>query len=54
MERDRATAEYLRTFHHIDWDDPTLYHLMVNTGKLGVDKAVEFIVAAAKALEEAA
>ncbi len=54
MERDRATAEYLRTFHHINWDDPTLYHLVVNTGKLGVDKAVEFIVAAAKALEEAA
>jgi len=53
MERDRATAEYLRTFHHIDWDDPTLYHLVVNTGKLGIRKAVEFIVAAGTALEEA-
>jgi len=54
MERDRATAEYLRTFHHINWDDPTLYHLAVNTGKLGMDKAVELIVAAAKGLQEAA
>lgn len=54
MERDRATAEYLRTFHRIDWDDPTLYHLVVNTGKLGVDKVVDFILAAARALEEAA
>ena len=51
LERDRATAEYLRTFHHINWDDPTLYHLVVNTGKLGVDKAAEFVLTAAKGLE---
>jgi len=54
MERDRATAEYLRTFHHVDWDDPTLYHLVVNTGKLGVNKAAELITAAAKGLKGAA
>jgi len=53
MERDRATAEYLRTFHNIDWDDPTLYHLVVNTGRLGINRSVEFIEAAAKALDEA-
>ena len=52
MERDRATAEYLRTFHHINWDDSTLYHLVVNAGKLGVDKAVELIVATARGLQE--
>jgi len=42
-ERDRATAEYLRNFHNIDVDDPTLYHLVQNTGKLGIDKCVELI-----------
>jgi cytidylate kinase len=52
MERDRATAEYLRTFHHIEWNDPSLYHLVVNTAKLGTDKAIEFIVAAGRALAQ--
>ena len=51
LERDRATAEYLRTFHHIDWDAPTLYHLVVNTEGLSLDKVVELIVAAARRLE---
>lgn len=54
IERDRATAEYLRTFHHIDVDDPTLYHLVLNTGKLSVGKCVDLIKAAASALSETA
>ncbi|MEA3407106.1 MAG: cytidylate kinase-like family protein [Chloroflexota bacterium] len=52
-ERDAAAAEYLRTFHHIDWDDPTLYHLVVNVGKLGIDEAAALIVRAAKGVERA-
>ena len=52
MERDHTTAEYLHTFHQVDWDDPTLYHLVVNTGKLGVRKAAGIIAAAAKGLKE--
>jgi cytidylate kinase len=43
QERDRATAEYLRTFHHIDVDDPTLYHMVLNTAKLTIDKCVALI-----------
>jgi len=54
MERDRAAAEYLRTFHHVDWNDPTLYHLVVNTGKLGTDEAAALVVGAAKAVKQAA
>ena len=45
-ERDRATAEYLRTFHHIDVDDPTLYHMVLNTGQLGVELAATVIESA--------
>lgn len=52
-ERDEAAAEYLRTFHFIDWDDPTLYHLVVNVDKLGVDEAAELIIKAAMDLEKA-
>jgi cytidylate kinase len=52
-ERDRTRAEYLRIFHNINWDDASLYHLVVNTGKAGIDQAVELIVAAGRAMEEA-
>lgn len=44
-EHDRATAEYLQTFYGIDVDDPTLYHLVLNAGKLGVTKCVHLIKA---------
>jgi cytidylate kinase len=45
-DRDQATVEYLSTFHHMDVDDPTLYHLVLNTGRLGLDDCVELIKAA--------
>jgi cytidylate kinase len=51
LERDRAAAEYLRNFHYIDWDDPALYNLVVNVGKLGLDEAAALIVSAAKKAE---
>jgi len=41
--RDRASAEYIRTFFHTAWDDPTLYHMVINTGKLSLDQAVQVI-----------
>ena len=46
QERDRATAEYLRMFHHIDVNDPTLYHLVVNTGLLSLEQCVGLVNAA--------
>ena len=53
-ERDRAKAEYLRTFYSIDPADVSMYDLVVNTAKLGVDTTVELISSAARALEAAA
>jgi len=53
MQRDHAKEEYLRTFHNIDPADATIYDLVVNTGKLGTDGAVELIKLAVKALEGA-
>ena len=46
QERDRATAEYLRMFHRIDVDDPTLYHMVLNTGLLPLEKCVGLVDAA--------
>jgi cytidylate kinase len=37
--RDRAAADYLRTYHKVDWTDPTLYHLTINTGMWSIDTA---------------
>lgn len=50
-ERDRATAQYLRRFHNVDWADPTLYHLTINSSLLGNEMAAVLIAEAAKRLE---
>ena len=42
--QDRATAEYLGRFFGIRWDDPALYHLVINTGKVGIEGAAQIIV----------
>jgi len=45
--RDGAVARYLRHFHRVDWDDPFLYHLTLNTGGLTEKEAVQLILHAA-------
>jgi CMP/dCMP kinase len=40
---DRYRSDYLRRFYHTDWDKPDLYHLVINTGSLEIDQAVELI-----------
>lgn len=42
--RDAASADYLRRHYGIAWDDPMLYHLVLNTGKLSVEQAVRCII----------
>jgi cytidylate kinase len=42
--QDRATSEYLGRFFGIRWNDSTLYHLVINTGKFGTEGAVQLIV----------
>ncbi len=43
QESDAASAEYLRNFYHVEPDDATLYHVVVNTGKLGIPGALAII-----------
>jgi len=50
-ERDRATAAYLRRFHGVDWSDPSLYHLQLNTSLLDGEEAAKVIAAAARELD---
>jgi CMP/dCMP kinase len=43
--QDRATADYMQQFYHADVDDPTLYHMVLNVPKLGVEGCVSLIKA---------
>lgn len=49
-ERDRAAAGYLQRFYGVDWYEPWLYHMVLNTGKLSVEAATAVIVEAARHL----
>jgi cytidylate kinase len=46
IKHDRASAEYLKRFYDIDWNDPTLYDLVINTNRLDVETAAQLIVQA--------
>jgi cytidylate kinase len=54
LDRDKASAEYLQRFYGVDWSDPMLYHLVLNTGKWGVESAAQCIVGALACLEKTA
>ncbi len=48
QRRDRARAAYIRDFYGKDWAQASDYHLVVNTGLLSMEKAVELIGQAVK------
>ena len=52
-DRDRATADYLKRFHDVDWADPSLYHLIINTGKWDVEAAANIVANAVTCLPAA-
>ncbi len=43
-QSDRVRARYLQRFYQAVWNDPDLYHLILNTGRVSVDLAVSLIV----------
>ena len=46
-EEDHARRRYLRRYFDADIDDPLLYDLVINTGRLGFTRAAELIAQAA-------
>ena len=50
-ERDRAAADYLKRFYGVDWSDSLLYHLILNTGRWGIESASRLIVNAVSLLQ---
>jgi len=52
VDRDHATTQYLNEFFGIKGDDPLLYHLVLNTGKMSTDMAAHIIAEAVKEMEK--
>ena len=50
---DRARRAYVRGAYGVDGDDPSLYHLMIDTTALGVDASVDLIVLASERRRDA-
>jgi len=46
---DKATAEYLRRFYSIDWEDPSIYDMVLNTGKMDLSTAARVIASVGQA-----
>lgn len=47
---DRARANFIRRTYRVDWLDSRLYDLVINTGKIRDEDAVELVVLAAKSV----
>ena len=47
---DRARFDYLRRYHNADWLDSTLYHMVLNTGKVPIETAMDLIVDAQRSM----
>lgn len=54
QRHDRQAAEYLKRFYGVEWSDPTLYHMILNTGYWDIDGAVQVIAHAAGCVPQAA
>lgn len=47
-ESDSTRARYHRQYYHRDWNDPVHYHMVLNSGALGLDGATSAIVSEAQ------
>ncbi len=44
IQRDHAAAQYLKRLFGIAWEDPMLYHIVINTGRWKTETAAQIIV----------
>lgn len=50
MQRDQSAANYLKHFYKVDWSDPLLYHLVINTCRFELDAAACLIACSVNCL----
>lgn len=51
-QRDLASGDYMRRFYQVDWSDPLLYHMVLNTGKIAIEQAALLVVREVRMLEQ--
>lgn len=51
-ESDRSRAQFIKMAYHVDWMDPGLYDLVVNTRHISYDAAAEAIATIARAIRQ--
>jgi cytidylate kinase len=49
--RDEASRDYLQEYYHVDWADPSLYHLVLNTSRLTIEEAAQMIASLVRIFE---
>ena len=49
-DRDKAASKYMERFFGVDWNDPELYHLVINSEKLDTNAVADVIVSTTKQL----
>jgi cytidylate kinase len=52
-KHDTASADYLLRYYKVDWADPSLYHLVINTSRLSIELAAELVVELARKIQPA-
>lgn len=52
-EQDQDREDYLRQIFGCDWLDAELYHMLINTGVMGLEEAAALVVSAARLKESA-
>ncbi len=50
LRQDQMSAQFLKTLFAIRWDDSILYHLIINTGKWGIETSAQIIADAVERL----
>jgi CMP/dCMP kinase len=45
LASDHTRQSYLKRFYHVEWNDPNLYDLVINTGKIPLADATDLICA---------
>jgi cytidylate kinase len=51
IQQDQAAAQYLQRLFAIRWDNPTLYHILINTGKWESERTAQIIFNALSQLQ---
>jgi CMP/dCMP kinase len=47
---DRSRHDFMRRYHNVNWLDPTLYHLTLNTARVNVPVATDLIIDLARTM----